>query len=62
MTEEQKIGRQDRGKKKTNYHFRLQDDNYDWLCRLALRSRVSVAKVLNTLLESRRKADEIKQI
>jgi hypothetical protein len=45
-----KAGRQGTRAPKTRYHCLLTNDNYDFLCQLALAEGLSVAAVLNKLL------------
>lgn len=53
MSDETKVRRQGQKTPKTDYHFRMQDCNYDWLCNLARKHGVSVAKVLNAILRDK---------
>jgi len=46
-----------RGQYLTNYHFRLTNENYDFLYILARRGDTSLAKALNKLIEDRRQRD-----
>lgn len=36
---------------KTSFHFKITNENYDLLCRVALRNDVSVASLLNCLIQ-----------
>lgn len=46
--------RQKRKTQKARYHLKLEIQNYDFLCVQALRQGVSMASLLNQLLESAR--------
>jgi len=50
VSAEPKTRRQGKKSPKTDFHFRMHDRNYDWLCEMARIHRVSVAKVLNAIL------------
>jgi len=47
------IKRQARSTEKTDFHFRIEDRAYDWLCQKAAEYGVSVAKVLNAILKEK---------
>lgn len=53
-----KRARQGKQIPKTDYHFRLQNANYDWLCEKSKQYGVSVAKVLNAILRRKPEPDE----
>lgn len=58
MSAEPKIRRQGKKSPKVAYLARLQERNYDWLCKMAREKRVSVAKLLNAILRSKPEPDD----
>lgn len=44
-------------KSKYKYLLRVEMDNYDFLCRIAVRNDVSVAFLINNLIEDARQGD-----
>ena len=55
---EPKIRRQGKGSPKVAYLARLQECNYDWLCKVAAEKKVSIAKLLNAILHGKPQPDD----